>query len=61
MPQIASNHLNRYGHPGSPLPWPTTPTPLAGRLMLRELNRLVHGKAEFAFESTLSGLRYATA
>jgi predicted ABC-type ATPase len=31
----------------------------AGRLMLRELNRLVEAKAEFAFESTLSGLHYA--
>ena len=31
----------------------------AGRLVLRELSRLVHAKAEFAFESTLSGLRYA--
>ena len=27
--------------------------------MLRELNRLVEAKAEFAFESTLSGLHYA--
>jgi predicted ABC-type ATPase len=31
----------------------------AGRLVLRELDRLVESKAEFAFESTLSGLRYA--
>jgi predicted ABC-type ATPase len=31
----------------------------AGRLMLRELSRLVEAKAEFAFESTLSGLHYA--
>jgi predicted ABC-type ATPase len=31
----------------------------AGRLVLRELDRLVKGKVEFAFESTLSGLRYA--
>jgi predicted ABC-type ATPase len=31
----------------------------AGRLVLRELNRLVEAKAEFAFESTLSGLHYA--
>jgi predicted ABC-type ATPase len=31
----------------------------AGRLMLRELNRLAEAKAEFAFESTLSGLHYA--
>jgi len=31
----------------------------AGRLVLRELDRLVETKAEFAFESTLSGLRYA--
>ncbi len=30
----------------------------AGRLMLRELNRLVAAKAEFAFESTLSGRHY---
>lgn len=32
----------------------------AGRLVLRELNRLVEAKAEFAFESTLSGRHYAT-
>lgn len=31
----------------------------AGRLVLRELNRLVDAKAEFAFESTLSGRHYA--
>src|SRR6202030_3755357 len=31
----------------------------AGRLVLRELNRLVEAKAEFAFESTLSGRHYA--
>jgi|SRR5271169_217843 len=31
----------------------------AGRLVLRELDRLVKAKADFAFESTLSGLRYA--
>jgi predicted ABC-type ATPase len=31
----------------------------AGRMVLRELDRLVEAKAEFAFESTLSGLRYA--
>jgi predicted ABC-type ATPase len=31
----------------------------AGRLVLRELDRLVQAKADFAFESTLSGLRYA--
>jgi predicted ABC-type ATPase len=31
----------------------------AGRMVLRELNRLVEAKAEFAFESTLSGLHYA--
>jgi len=31
----------------------------AGRLVLRELNRLVEANAEFAFESTLSGLHYA--
>jgi predicted ABC-type ATPase len=31
----------------------------AGRLMLREISRLVEAKAEFAFESTLSGLHYA--
>jgi predicted ABC-type ATPase len=31
----------------------------AGRLVLRELDRLVASKAEFAFESTLSGLQYA--
>jgi predicted ABC-type ATPase len=27
----------------------------AGRMVLRELNRLVEARAEFAFESTLSG------
>jgi predicted ABC-type ATPase len=31
----------------------------AGRLVLRELGRLVEARAEFAFESTLSGLQYA--
>jgi predicted ABC-type ATPase len=31
----------------------------AGRLVLRELDRLVEAKADFAFESNLSGLRYA--
>jgi predicted ABC-type ATPase len=31
----------------------------AGRMVLRELNRLVEASAEFAFESTLSGLHYA--
>ena len=31
----------------------------AGRVVLRELDRLVEAKAEFAFESTLSGLHYA--
>lgn len=31
----------------------------AGRIVLRELNRLAEAKAEFAFESTLSGLHYA--
>jgi predicted ABC-type ATPase len=31
----------------------------AGRLVLRKLDRLVAAKADFAFESTLSGLRYA--
>jgi predicted ABC-type ATPase len=31
----------------------------AGRLVLRELDRLVAAKADFAFESTLAGLRYA--
>ena len=31
----------------------------AGRLVLRELDRLVEAKVEFAFESTLSGLHYA--
>ncbi len=30
----------------------------AGRLFLRELNRLAKGKNDFAFESTLSGLTY---
>jgi predicted ABC-type ATPase len=31
----------------------------AGKLVLRELDRLVEAKANFAFESTLSGLQYA--
>jgi len=31
----------------------------AGRLVLRELDRLVDTKSDFAFESTLSGLQYA--
>jgi predicted ABC-type ATPase len=31
----------------------------AGRVLLRELDRLVAAKVNFAFESTLSGLRYA--
>lgn len=31
----------------------------ADRMVLRELNRLAESKAEFAFESTLSGLHYA--
>jgi predicted ABC-type ATPase len=31
----------------------------AGRLVLRELDRLVQARVDFAFESTLSGLRYA--
>ena len=31
----------------------------AGRMVIRELNRLVEARAEFAFESTLSGLHYA--
>ena len=31
-----------------------------GRLLLRELDRLAAVKADFAFESTLSGLTYAT-
>jgi hypothetical protein len=31
----------------------------AGRMVLRELNRLVEARAEFAFEITLSGLHYA--
>lgn len=31
-----------------------------GRLLLRELDRLVSAKADFAFESTLSGLTYAS-
>jgi predicted ABC-type ATPase len=30
----------------------------AGRVLLRELDRLVAAKADFAFKSTLSGLRY---
>lgn len=31
----------------------------AGRLVLRELDRLVESKFDFSFESTLSGLQYA--
>ena len=31
-----------------------------GRLLLRELDRLAAAKADFAFESTLSGLAYAS-
>jgi predicted ABC-type ATPase len=31
----------------------------AGRLLLKELNRLVRARVDFAFESTLSGLAYA--
>ena len=31
----------------------------AGRVVLRELDRLVEAQADFAFESALSGLRYA--
>jgi len=34
-------------------------SPLSGRLRCFELNLLVEAKAEFAFESTLSGLHYA--
>ena len=30
----------------------------AGRLVLQELDRLAHGRKDFAFESTLSGLTY---
>lgn len=30
----------------------------AGRLVLKEIDRLVEGRADFAFESTLSGLGY---
>jgi predicted ABC-type ATPase len=32
----------------------------AGRLLLSELDRLAAARADFAFESTLSGLTYAT-
>ena len=31
----------------------------AGRMVLRELNRLGESRSEFAFQSTLSGLHYA--
>lgn len=31
----------------------------AGKLLLKEINRLVRTRADFAFESTLSGLAYA--
>ena len=32
----------------------------AGKLLLKELDRLTHARASFAFESTLSGLTYLT-
>lgn len=32
----------------------------AGRIFLQELDRLAAARADFAFESTLSGLSYAT-
>ena len=32
----------------------------AGKLLLKELRRLVQARADFAFESTLSGLAYAS-
>ena len=32
----------------------------AGKLLLKELNRLARLRSDFAFESTLSGLAYAT-
>lgn len=32
----------------------------AGKLLLKELNRLAHARIDFAFESTLSGLAYAS-
>jgi predicted ABC-type ATPase len=32
----------------------------AGKLLLKEINRLARSRADFAFESTLSGLAYAT-
>mgnify|MGYP000025650662 CR=1 FL=1 len=32
----------------------------AGRLVLKEIDRLVEGRADFAFESTLSGFGYVS-
>ena len=39
---------------------PTLAAVTAGKLLLKEINRLAHHQADFAFESTLSGLAYAT-
>jgi predicted ABC-type ATPase len=39
---------------------PELATLAAGRLFLRELDRLARTRADFAFESTLSGLTYVT-
>lgn len=44
------------GHP-SPLD-PSAAQLAAGRLLLSELDRLSAARADFAFESTLSGLAY---
>ena len=39
---------------------PTLAAVTAGKLLLKEINRLARDQADFAFESTLSGLAYAT-
>jgi predicted ABC-type ATPase len=38
---------------------PSLASVAAGKLLLKEINRLARTKADFAFESTLSGLAYA--
>ena len=38
---------------------PNLAAPAAGKLLLKELNRLARTREDFAFESTLSGLAYA--
>jgi len=39
---------------------PTLASLAAGKLLLKEINRLVAARADFAFETTLSGLAYAS-